>query len=42
MGADYFLFIALNIVKGISYDRDLSQKIQEIREETARLKVDDL
>lgn len=40
MGAIYYFFIALNIVKGISYDGDVTKKIQEIHEEMNRLKAD--
>lgn len=42
LGAIYYLFIALSIVKGISYDGDVTTKIEEIRAEMRELKEDDL
>ena len=42
MGAIYYLFFALNIVKAINYDGDIPQKIAEIRAEMTELKADDL
>ncbi|UVL37136.1 hypothetical protein LOY43_12125 [Pseudomonas sp. B21-041] len=40
MGAIYYLFFALNIVKPISYDGDVQQKLVEIKEEMEKV-VDD-
>lgn len=42
LGAIYYLFIALSIVKGISYDGDVTAKIEEIRTEMRALEEDDL
>lgn len=42
MGAIYYFFFALNIVKAIHYDGDITQKIEEIRAEMAELNADDL
>ena len=40
MGAIYYLFLALNIVKPISYDGDIEQKIKDVRAEIRTLKAD--
>ncbi|MCK9388318.1 MAG: hypothetical protein M0Q22_07990 [Sulfuritalea sp.] len=40
LGATYYLFVALGIVKGISYDGDVTLKIEEIRTELRALNED--
>ncbi|MCD9572347.1 hypothetical protein [Pseudomonas protegens] len=40
MGAIYYLFLALNIVKPISYEGDIEQKIKDIRIEIRKLDAD--
>lgn len=42
MGAIYYLFFALNIVKAINYDGDITKKIEEIKAEMAKLNADNL